>query len=245
MRVKRTIREFIKNKFGYDIVRYTPRLHPLARRSKLLESYDIDVVLDVGANLGQYGMDMRELGYKGRLISFEPLGDVFKKLEANTRADELWEVYSFALGNTDGKSIINIAGNTDSSSILDMLPTHLKFAPMSKYIGKDEIEVRTLDTLFETLALSEANIYLKIDTQGFEENVLKGAENSLPLIDTIQLEMSLVPLYTDEILFDEMYQILFQKGYRLVSVETGFLDRETGQMLQLDGIFHRFDADGS
>ena len=89
------------------------------------------------------------------------------------------------------------------------------------------------------VACETDKVYLKIDTQGFEENVLKGAESSLNHIDTIQLEMSLIPLYRDEPLFDEMYHFLYQKGYRLIAIEAGFTDEETGQLLQFDGIFHR------
>jgi hypothetical protein len=81
---------------------------------------------------------------------------------------------------------------------------------------------------------------MKIDTQGFESKVLKGAENSLMQIDTVQMEMSLVPLYEGELLFNEMSILMSEKGYVLVAIETGFSDQDSGQVLQIDGIFHRF-----
>jgi len=79
-----------------------------------------------------------------------------------------------------------------------------------------------------------------MDTQGFESKVLKGAENSLPHIDTVQMEMSLVPLYDGELLFNEMCLLMSQKDYTLVAIENGFSDSASGQLLQVDGIFHRF-----
>ena len=83
------------------------------------------------------------------------------------------------------------------------------------------------------------HIYLKIDTQGFESRVICGAERSLLAIDTVQMELSLVPLYAGEQLFPEMSLLMAEKGYRLVGVETGFSDPDSGELLQVDGIFHR------
>lgn len=80
---------------------------------------------------------------------------------------------------------------------------------------------------------------MKIDTQGFEKDVLAGGTQSLLQIDAIQIEMSLVPLYDGQALFDELYEYLFDRDYRMVSIEPGFEDSESGQLLQIDGIFKR------
>jgi len=237
-RFRQAIRNSIR-KAGFDIIRYEPKSHPLARRNKILQTYGINLVIDVGANVGQYGKQLRELGYKGKIISFEPLGSAYKELNDKATIDDLWEVHNYALGNKEETALINIAANSYSSSLLGMLSSHINSAPNSKYVGQEEVQVKTLDAIFPTLSCEADKIYLKIDTQGFEKNVLKGAEGALQSIDTIQLEMSLIPLYENELLFDEMYQHLYQKGYRLVAVEPGFTDEKTGQLLQLDGIFHR------
>ncbi|MFC1771778.1 FkbM family methyltransferase [Pseudomonadota bacterium] len=236
--IKKSIRNLIRQ-LGFDLVRYEPKTHPLARRKKILDTYNINLVLDVGANIGQYGKQLREIGYKKKIVSFEPLKSAYDLLSDNAEKDKLWEIHNFALGDKEESAIINIAANSFSSSLLEMLPSHIKSAPNSKYVGHENIQVRTLDSVYPKVASQTDKAYLKIDTQGFEENVLKGAENSLNYIDTIQLEMSLTPLYRDEPLFDEMYQFLFQKGYTLISIETGFSDEQTGQLLQFDGIFHR------
>jgi len=236
--LKTSIRNFIR-RIGFDFVRYQPATHPLARRKKILDTYNISLVLDVGANIGQYGEQLREIGYKKKIVSFEPQKAAYELLRNCAKKEKLWEVHNCALGDKEESAKINIAANSMSSSLLEMLPSHFKSAPESEYVSQEEIQVKTLDSVFPMLASQTDRVYLKIDTQGLEKNVLNGAENSLKLIDAIQLEMSLIPLYRDEPLFDEMYQFLYQKGYRLIALETGFTDKKTGELLQFDGIFHK------
>lgn len=242
MNIKHKIKKFLW-KVGYDISRFNAVSHPLARRKALIESYNIDLILDVGANTGQFAKQMRDdIGYSGNIISFEPLSSEYKVLKEKADNDDKWKAINCAIGDMEEKSKINIAGNSYSSSILGMLELHEKSAPESKYIGSEIIDVKTLDNIMNELKIKEENIYLKIDTQGFESKVIKGAANVLKHIDTIQLEMSLIPLYKDELLFNDMYNLLVSKGYSLVTIEPGFSDKNSGQMLQVDGIFHRFSS---
>lgn len=240
MPIKHEFRHLLRS-FGYDICRFPPMFHPLGRRKKILESYAIDTVLDVGANSGQFVQQLRGeyVDYKKKIISFEPLGSAYELLKANAKGDPNWEIFNFALGDKEAKQEINIAGNSYSSSLLDMLPSHERSAPESKYIGREVIEVKTLDSIFGNLCKPSNSIYLKIDTQGFESKVIKGAKEALAHIDTVQMEMSLVPLYKDELLFNEMCMLMSEYGFSLVTIENGFSDPVSGQLLQVDGIFHR------
>ena len=203
-------------KTGYDVVRYDYRNHPLARRMKLISSYGIDLTFDIGANKGQYAKQMRDVGYKGRIVSFEPLTSAYNELVRRAKNDPLWDTVNIALGDDDGEAEINIAGNSDSSSILDMLPAHVKAAPASAYIGKEGITVCRIDSIIGEYYHTGDRLYLKIDTQGYEKNVIEGAKNSLDSVIGIQLEMSLVPLYEGELLLADMINSLSQKGYTLV-----------------------------
>lgn len=240
MDIRRQIKIFLRKAAGYDIVRFTPEYHPIARRKKILAAFNIDTVLDIGANTGQYARQLRtEIGYARKIISFEPLSAAFEVLKANAKSDPNWQVFTFALGDTEEKKEINISGNSFSSSMLDMLPSHIESAPQSKYIGKETITVKKLDSVFSDICAPSANVYMKIDTQGFEGKVLKGAGKSLSQISTIQMEMSLVPLYEGEILFDEMVILMKEKGYTLIAIEPGFTNPDSGQLLQVDGIFRR------
>ncbi len=225
---------------GYDLVRYAPASHPDARLQRMLETYGIELVLDVGANTGQFGRELRALGYQGRIVSFEPQQTAFAELNRRAARDGNWQAFNYALGDSPGAGTLNLAGNSFSSSLLEMLPAHVQFAPQSAVIGQQSTEIKTLDTVCEAIGAKGQPIFLKIDTQGFEPQVLRGAGHSLPLIDTIQLELSLLPLYRGEVLFAELYQWLTRAGYQLVSLRQGFSDEKTGQLLQVDAIFHRF-----
>jgi FkbM family methyltransferase len=238
MTLKQGIQRWLRA-MGYDIVRYTPSSHFLARRKRILDRTGTDVVLDVGANVGQYAQQLRAIGYTGRIISFEPLSSAYPELVRRSSSDGNWQVLNCALGDQSCTTEINVSENSDSSSILNILPYHMKAAPESRYIGKQQIELKTLDSLFNELSVEAHNIWMKIDTQGFEHRILEGAKNSLANIQTIQLEMSLVPLYEDQILFADMYEILNDRGYRIISIEPSFSDEESGHMLQVDGIFYR------
>jgi len=209
----------------------------IVRRMKIVSYFNIDTLFDIGANVGQYALDMRRIGYSKRIISFEPLKSAFKELEKASVNDKNWLIHNYALGNENIKSIINISNNSVSSSILNILPFHLKNAPDAKYIAQEEIDIKKIDTIFNSFCNLENSVMIKIDTQGYEKNVLEGAIESLKNIKIIQLEMSLIPFYEDEIPFVEMINYLENMGFQLFSLENGYSDSNTGQLLQVDGIF--------
>lgn len=232
---------------GIDVVRYPYK--PIVRvkrasnewyenRFKLIDQSNIDLVLDVGANVGKYGIQLRRKGYKGQIVSFEPLEKEFSSLKEASAHDPLWRVHNFALGELTTTSTINVAGNSESSSILDMEQTHEESAPDSVYIGKQLIEIKALDDIFDEFS-SFKRIYLKLDVQGYEERVFKGLTKNLSKICAIQIEMSLVELYKGEKTFFEQSQFLLSNGFRLMSLEPGFFDPKSGQLLQTDGIWFR------
>ncbi len=212
MSVKKYFKKLLRQ-FGFDIIKFTPSSHPIASLKLLLNSYQIDLVLDVGANIGQFGEFLRQnLNYKKDIISFEPLYREFEILKSKVESDKHWTVYNIALGDFDGTSEINVSENSYSSSILNMMLTHLEAAPNSRYIRREPIKVKKLDSIFDNICHSSKTIFMKIDTQGFEDKVLKGAEESLQKIPLIQLEMSLTLLYDGQILFDELFELMKQKN---------------------------------
>ncbi|MCA0430162.1 MAG: FkbM family methyltransferase [Bacteroidetes bacterium] len=223
--------------FKAQIVRY-PSID-VARRIKIINYYKINTIIDVGANVGNYAIELYSLGYKNKIISFEPLIQEFTELKNNTKKYKNWTCYNYALGDSNENSIINVAGNKDSSSILKMLDTHVDNAPNSKYIGKQEIQIKSLDSIKDSLFNETDNVFLKIDTQGFEMNVLKGAIKSLKFIKCIQIELSIVQLYEGSSDYRLIIDFLLNKGFSLISIENGFSNPTTGELLQFDGIFSR------
>jgi FkbM family methyltransferase len=227
-------------RFGYDFSRFEPISHTIARKIKLFQHNNIDIVLDIGANVGQFSQQIREdIGYTKKIISFEPLSSAFKILKEKSKNDINWDVFNFALGDVEEEQTINISNNSDSSSILEMLPSHLENAPDSKFIAQETVKVKRLDTIINGICSRSNKIFMKIDTQGYEKKVLDGAKNTLKKIDTIQIEMSLVPLYDGELLFHQMHMIMSDLGYGIVSIEPTFLNPTTGQVLQVDAIYQR------
>jgi FkbM family methyltransferase len=227
----------VLKKCGAKLIRFPE--YDLSRRIKLLNHYEINKILDIGANDGGFAKEMFEIGYRGKIISFEPLLSAYSIIEAKSRNNNKWSTINKALGDFDGESFINVSKNSVSSSMLNMLPTHLNSAPASKYISKERIIVNKLDSIYDDFCLDNENVYLKIDTQGFEKQILDGALNSLKNIKGVQLELSIIPLYDVTVTYIEMITFLNELGFELYSIESGFSDMKTGQLLQIDAIFFR------
>jgi FkbM family methyltransferase len=212
----------------------------LRRRMLLLKHHRINTIIDVGANTGQYATEMYGLGFEGTIVSFEPLSKAYSILNHKIKSKKNWTAVNVALGSANHEATINVASNLASSSILSMKEAHKDAAPDVSFSGSEKITVVTLDSVWDKyFNNTNTNYYLKIDTQGYEKDVLMGAEKSLSKITGIQLEMSLTELYEGEWLFDQMVEYLAEKGFKLHSVEPQFYNTKTGQLLQLDGIFYR------
>jgi len=228
------------NRLGYRLAPYDEGVDPeMSARIKLFRALGIDLVIDVGANAGIYAQGLRGAGYRGRIVSFEPLSGAFAELEQASREDRLWECRQLALGRSDEESEIHVSENSYSSSLLEMKRRHLESAPESRYVGTERIQVRTLDSEWDSLRAREAPVCLKLDVQGYEMAVLDGAAASLPRVACVQSELSLVPLYEGAPSYREMIDRLAEEGLRLAGLERGHFDGETGELLQFDGIFIR------
>jgi FkbM family methyltransferase len=194
-------------------------------------------VLDVGANEGQYGRLMRRAGFSGPIVSFEPQSAAFAELERNSSKDRNWKSFRCALGAADGVITLNIAGNSESSSVLPMLELHSANSPTSAYVATEEVPLRRLDGL-----LLEAGVtgpfHLKLDVQGFELSVLDGASNTLDEAMSLEVEMSFAPLYGGQATFDALFDRIRAAGFEFYDVVPGFRAKN-GRLLQIDGLFLR------
>lgn len=206
------------------------------RRSRLIASHGIDLVVDVGAAGGSFGREVRAHGYAGRIVSFEPLSESYDALASSIARDPLWEARQCALGEDAGEAVLHVAGNLDSSSLLPMLDAHLEAAPTTAEVRTETVRVSTLDAEFA--GLDARAPYLKVDTQGFEGPVLRGGPRLLDAVVGLQLELSFVPLYDGGMLIDEAIAFAYDHGFRLASVEQGFAASD-GRILQIDGVFFR------
>jgi FkbM family methyltransferase len=216
--------------------------HPFpVRIAASLAFFDLDTVIDVGANVGQYGAALRASGYRGAIVSCEPLSDAYARLARRASGDPSWTALHTAVGAEPGTTSINISANSYSSSVLPMTAAHTGAAPGSEYVGSETVDVVTLAELVKDRSIDPARTWLKIDTQGFESQVLDGAGPLLGSFAAVQLELSFVPLYDGQALYDELVERLEQAGLSMFGLDAGFSDPRTGRTLQCDGVFVRAD----
>ena len=224
--------------FNLELRRSPNRL--IRNRFKLLDTFKIDTVLDVGANIGQYASQIKKGGFKGEIHSFEPLSVAFRQLEQKSLYVPNWHVYNYGFGEKNHSTSIHVASNLSSSSIFSMKQKHIDAAPEVSYVATEEIEIKTLDAVYADLFPNNERVFIKIDTQGYESKVLLGGKESIAnSIVGMQLEMSLFELYDGEWLYHDFINYLRDIGFRLYSIEPGLFNYETGELLQMDGIFFK------
>ena len=236
-------KQFIKSLIhaaGFDLRYLNPSSNPAFQLLKALDRFEVDLVLDVGANVGQFAAELRSVGYRGELVSFEPLSVAHHALLEAASRDSKWHVHARgAIGDHDGEIEINIAGNSVSSSVLPMMESHSSAAEDSAYVGAERVPIFRLDSVAPKYLEKSRCPFLKIDTQGFEWQVLDGARETLPRVRGVLCELSLVPLYEGQRLWMDMIQRLEAEGFTLWSIQKGFSDPRDGRTLQVDATFFR------
>jgi FkbM family methyltransferase len=223
------------NRAGYDVTRD----HFKHRFVYALHQAGIDSVLDIGANVGQFGAQLRRAGFSGRIHSVEPLQNAFAQLQVSAAGDGRWTAQCAAVSAAPGTLRINVSGNSVSSSVLPMLDRHAEAAPQAQYVGAEDVVATTVDAIVAEHRLDPERTLLKIDVQGYEDEVLAGAAKSLDRFVGVRTEMSLVALYDGQLLMPEMVDLLTGHGLELWYLEPGFVDPQSRRLLQLDGLFLR------
>lgn len=196
-------------------LRWFPPLHE-RNIVYLMRDLRIDVVLDVGANEGQFARQLRRCGYRGRIVSFEPVGQVHARLAAAAAGDAGWTVAPpLALGAEAGEAAINVHEETTISSFLpiERMPYAEAGTPTKPPLRSERVRVVPLDAIFGDYVKPGETALLKIDVQGFEREVLAGAAESLQKVAAVLIEVSLVPLYAGQMPYLEMLGWLRERGF--------------------------------
>jgi FkbM family methyltransferase len=223
---------------GYTLSKYRPQFDPFQRLIRVAKAHGVSVVLDVGANRGQFAKKLFKAGYSGRVVSFEPLAEAHAKLQNAAAGKKNWQVYRrCALGSRAGRAQINVAGNSQSSSFLPMHERHLRIAPHSLYVGIEEVEMLRLDQVIASDFPGNAPLGLKMDVQGYEREVLAGLREHRDRVVLVYAELSLAPLYEGEPPFAETMAAWAADGLRCVSITPNFVDPETFEMLDVNVLF--------
>lgn len=240
--MKKTMKKLFYG-FGLDIHRLSPSSNPSAQLLAVLMHLHVDIVFDIGANIGQFAQELRAVGFGGHIISFDPLTTAHAKLCKSAQTDSKWLVHSrVAVGDHDGEVNINIAGNSVSSSVLPMLDSHSSAAADSAYVASETTPLIRLDSAAKQYLTENSRLFVKIDTQGFEWQVLDGATETLKQAQGALIELSFVPLYEGQRLWRDIIERMEHEGFTLWAIQQGFTDERTGRTLQLDGIFLRQQA---
>jgi FkbM family methyltransferase len=207
-----------------------------ARRELLFR--DIDVIIDGGANCGQYGLWARQCGFRGRIISFEAASEAFGELSDTAKRDGNWECHNVALGPEDGEILLHLSRSSLGSSVFRPTDYHMRTWPDDIETGAERVPMRSLGSMWHELGCVGRRIYLKLDVEGFELSVLKGVGPSLDCIAMLELELPMVSMYCDAPTFQEILGFLVGRGFSIVALEQNHRgDESTGQMLMVDGIF--------
>lgn len=228
-------------RLGFDLQRYHPGRSYAAQLGAMLSWHQVNLIFDVGANVGQYGLELRShIGYRGRIVSFEPMGAAHDALGKAAAQSEGWELAPrVAIGAKEGTITLNVSGNSVSSSVLPMLDAHANAAPESRYVNSELVPVAPLDSLAPRYFRADSIAFLKIDTQGYEDEVLQGAAETLARVVGVQLELSLVPLYAGQKLMPALMEQMTERGFELWGISPTFAEPDTGRMLQVDATFFK------
>ncbi len=159
----------------------------------LIKKLDVNVVIDVGASLGWYSKHLRMMGYYKQILSFEPVPEDYASLVNMAKDDPAWQTFNMALGKSNGTAEFNVIRSTDSGTVYSSFLTHVE----QKTDRKEVVTIKRLDdVLTEALVgVDNPRIFLKVDTQGFDLEVVGGAEKYLDKVVALQSEISVDPEY--------------------------------------------------
>jgi FkbM family methyltransferase len=228
---------------GFTLVPRRKLKEPWAQLAHALRHFAIDAVLDVGANRGQYGTLLREQGWPGPILSFEPLPEAHAELVARAAADRAWTVAPRqALGAEDGAACLEVSAESDMSSLLPQGPLLRRISPSSAVRAQITVPVRRLDGAAEIRDAPWRRMLLKIDVQGAESSVLEGASGLWPRLAGLQVELPLVPLYEGERPWRATLDTLEARGFAPHLWIPGYFSRELARHLQIDVVLFRASA---
>jgi FkbM family methyltransferase len=199
----------------------------------------IDVVLDVGANAGQFGQKLRGFGYRGAIVSYEPVLSAFKDLERIAEADNKWTAHNFAIGAESGELKIHISANSKFTSALRLKDNAQQF---HGGIIADRVESVPVWTLDQVATKCDGKILIKIDTQGFERQVIEGGSKTVARSKGVLMEVPIIALYNNSWRLSEAIEYMDGIGFvptQIDPVNYHPMDRQA--LVEIDCLFRPRD----
>lgn len=216
-----------------------PHLSSLSHLKQTLKLEKIDLLLDVGANSGQFALDARRAGYKGEIFSFEPLSTYHEHLHRLAAKDKKWKIFPYALGSEADELTLNVY-NDDSFSSFHQVNQSAKsaFGNMVELERTETVKVNTLDAIANDIGLTaDRHIFLKSDTQGYDSQVLKGGSHTLTYIRGVLTEATFAPLYDGASTFHELCNLLIPMGFAVGGLFPISYTPKTLKLIEIDCFF--------
>ena len=252
-KLKLQLKNWIEAITGYEIVRYGPGTFALINNKRLsdiwfsrhaqlralFQKHNIDLVVDVGANEGQFAREIRTF-YHGDIVSFEPAKVVFSKLAKAAAADSKWHVHQLALGNYVGTQTLHVSEQTIFSSLLKATDYSFhRFGPSALGNQEETVQVDRLDNTLDKLfpSIEDKRIFLKMDTQGYDAEVFKGVGGRLNLVTVLQSEVSVIPIYDGMPHWTDSISLYEEAGFGVVGLFP--VTRDAGQVVEFDCLMAR------
>lgn len=208
----------------------------------VLRELRISCVLDVGANEGQYALELRRAGYEGEIVSFEPVPDTLETLRGRAEGDPRWRVHPYALGSEDTSAEIHVSNATVYSSFLASNAYGRKRVPDSIGVARREkVAIRRLDSVFDevTSHVPDRRCFLKTDTQGFDLEVFRGAGDRIGEIQGLQSEIAAIPIYQGVPPMAEVLATYERCGFGLTGLFPVARERDSARVIEFDCVMMR------
>jgi FkbM family methyltransferase len=175
-----------------------------------IENRKVDTVIDVGANIGQFGESLRANGFREKIVSFEPTSSAFQALAQKAAADRNWEAHHCAIGATSGTTVLHASHLSVFNSILELSSVAALHDSRMAVHHTEEVPIYPLDQILPACA---ETVLLKIDTQGYERQVIEGAKETVRRVAGILMELPVIHTYEGEWHLHEALQYMFEAGF--------------------------------
>lgn len=206
----------------------------------LLHRHGITLVIDVGANVGQYAGSLRASGYRSRIVSFEPLSSAHAELARAADDDAGWTVAArSAVGATAGSLTVNVSASSDMSSALPFTAEAETLFDGDRFVGREDVPMTTVDAIVAEHAGPDDRVFLKSDTQGYDLEVLRGATASLHRIAGLQIEASLHSIYQGQPNWRDIVEFATPYGFAIDFIIPGYYSKARRRLMEFDIVFAR------
>lgn len=212
--------------------------------AELLVNYEVNCVFDVGANKGQYGKQLRDFGYRGRIVSFEPVPDALAKLRKAAERDRDWQVHPFALGRSTSVQEMHLGWKTMNSLLEPSEYGQKRYKRFADTTSTTQVELRRLDEIMDEAleGIAEPRPFLKMDTQGFDMEVFAGAGERIGEFVGMQSEVAALQLYEGSPHMSEAIAAYEDAGFEITGMYPVTREGSTGRVVEFDCVLARAAA---